>query len=248
MDHSRRKPNRRDLDGAYPEQAARILSGDQSVNHMEDVMRAQTTATADSGYYAALEGGARSRSARGVAVPASLPRRAQARRTLAIRLLRRCGAGIPALALGGVLALVALAGSARAQSTNGTVNFCNNSSNLLVFLPDSTPVTASNNIKAALYWAPVGSNRFVMLGAASTVGVPRLGIFAGGTRVAGPRPGGGGGGPMPIMNKALPMAGIALGFLPSSPCQRAIRQTRRPHRPLHWWLAGSKVLRWGNPR
>jgi hypothetical protein len=179
---------------------------------MEDVMRAQTTATADSGYYAALEGGARSRSARGVAVPASLPRRAQARRTLAIRLLRRCGAGIPALALGGVLALVALAGSARAQSTNGTVNFCNNSSNLLVFLPDSTPVTASNNIKAALYWAPVGSNRFVMLGAASTVGVPRPGIFAGGTRVAGPGTAGGAVGQFQVRAWGGPYTNYEQGF------------------------------------
>jgi hypothetical protein len=85
----------------------------------------------------------------------------------------------------GALAVLALAANARAQAANGTVNFCNNRSSLLYFLQDTNPVSAGSGIKAALYWAPVGSSNFVKLGASATVGVPLDGIFAGGTRVAG---------------------------------------------------------------
>ena len=95
------------------------------------------------------------------------------------------------MVLAGALALLAQVGSVRAQSTNGTVNFCNDRSNLVVFLQGTNPVTASSTIKAALYWAPMGSNGFVMLGAAATVGVPLPGVFAGGTRTAGPGTAGG---------------------------------------------------------
>jgi hypothetical protein len=87
--------------------------------------------------------------------------------------------------LAGALVLLGLATNVRAQATNGTVNFCNNRSNLLYFLQTGYPVAAGNGIKAALYWAPLGSADFVKLGAPVTVGVPVPGVFAGGTRVAG---------------------------------------------------------------
>jgi len=91
----------------------------------------------------------------------------------------------------GALVMLALLENALARTTNGTVNFCNNRSNVVFFLQNNYPVAAGNGIKAALYWAPVGSNDFVRLGAAATIGVPVPGIFAGGTREAGPATRGG---------------------------------------------------------
>jgi uncharacterized repeat protein (TIGR01451 family) len=83
-------------------------------------------------------------------------------------------------------AAIALAmGSASAQ-TGGTVNFGNHSSSLVINGPTSLPVTAADNIRAALYWAPLESSTFGQLGASVAVGTPLPGLFVGGTRTNGP--------------------------------------------------------------
>jgi uncharacterized repeat protein (TIGR01451 family) len=74
--------------------------------------------------------------------------------------------------------------------TNGTVNFANNNSSLLTNGLTGMPATVTDGIQAALYWAQAGSNVFSQIGAATNVGVPLPGTFAGGTRVAPSTPGG----------------------------------------------------------
>ena len=86
------------------------------------------------------------------------------------------------LAVGGVRLFAAPA---------GTINFANGSSSKVINGQTATNVIAADGIKAALYWAPAGSNGFVQIGAAVTVGVPLPGLFAGGTRTNGPAAPGG---------------------------------------------------------
>jgi hypothetical protein len=109
--------------------------------------------------------------------------------------------------------------SADAQ-TGGTVNFGNHSSSLVTNGQTSLPVTTSDNVQAALYWAPLGSESFVQLGAAVPVGTPLAGVFVGGTRTNGTdTPGGGSGlfqvrawsGGYGTYEQALTHAGVLIG-------------------------------------
>ncbi len=64
----------------------------------------------------------------------------------------------------------------------GTVNFGNMSASLVTNGVTGNPVTIADNVRAALYWAPLSSNAFTQIGAAVPVGVPAPGLFVGGTR------------------------------------------------------------------
>ena len=78
-----------------------------------------------------------------------------------------------------------VAAAGHAQTGGGTVSFVNSSSTKLINSLTGNPVTAADNVVAALYWAPVGSNTFVQLGAPMAVGIPLPGLYAGGTRTTG---------------------------------------------------------------
>ena len=69
-----------------------------------------------------------------------------------------------------------------AFAAGGTVNFGNHSSSKIINGHSSLPVTTNDNVRAALYWAPLGSTSFGQLGATVAVGTPLPGLFAGGTR------------------------------------------------------------------
>jgi hypothetical protein len=72
------------------------------------------------------------------------------------------------------------------QAASGTVTFGNNSACLVTNAQTGQPVSNSDNIRVALYWAPLGLNTLVQIGTAITnVGNPLPGIFAGGTRTTG---------------------------------------------------------------
>lgn len=75
----------------------------------------------------------------------------------------------------------------------GTVNFSGGMTAFVINGSPGQPVAWSNNVQAALYWAPVGSSNFLQTGAAvrvpSSLQLP-AGAFAGGTRAAGTTPGG----------------------------------------------------------
>jgi hypothetical protein len=78
-----------------------------------------------------------------------------------------------------------------AQPSGGTVNFGNDNTAKVINGPTGNPVASSNNVQAALYWAPLDSTNFLQIGAAISVGVPLDGLFAGGTRTTDPgSPGG----------------------------------------------------------
>jgi hypothetical protein len=55
----------------------------------------------------------------------------------------------------------------------------------------TNPAGTAEDVVAGLYWAPVGSTDFVLLGAVATVGFPSPGIYNGGTRSTGPATAGG---------------------------------------------------------
>src|ERR1039458_4687207 len=84
----------------------------------------------------------------------------------------------------GALAAVAviLVVTNAAAQPGGTVNFGNHSSSRVINGQTSLPVSAADNVRAALYWAPLESNTFVQLGATVPVGTPLPGLFVGGTR------------------------------------------------------------------
>jgi hypothetical protein len=73
----------------------------------------------------------------------------------------------------------------------GTVTFANNSSSKIINGLTGAAVTLSDNVQAALYWAPAGSSSFKQLGAAIRVGNPLSGLFAAGTRMTGSATAGG---------------------------------------------------------
>lgn len=83
--------------------------------------------------------------------------------------------------LSGSFVLLALTQTGHAQP-GGTVHFGNDSSCRLTNGQTASPVTLTNNVKAALYWAPLGTNTFSQIGASVNVGNPLPGIFSGGTR------------------------------------------------------------------
>ena len=67
----------------------------------------------------------------------------------------------------------------------GTVHFASDNSTPIINSLTGQPVSTSDGIKAALYWAPAGSSNFTQIGAAVNVGVPLPGLFIGGTRKTG---------------------------------------------------------------
>jgi hypothetical protein len=73
-----------------------------------------------------------------------------------------------------------------AQSSGGTVNFCNKQSAKVLNGKTAGSVTSNDNVQAALYWAALGSTNFIQIGSTTTVGTPLDGLFAGGTRPTGP--------------------------------------------------------------
>src|ERR1019366_1656857 len=93
----------------------------------------------------------------------------------------------------GALAAVAvvLAVTNAAAQPGGTVNFGNHSSSRVTNGQTSLPVSAADNVRAALYWSPLASNIFVQIGATVPVGTPLPGLFVGGTRTNGPATPGG---------------------------------------------------------
>ena len=100
----------------------------------------------------------------------------------------RCLFGRVVVALALVMACLRL----NAQPAGGTVTFGNKGSAKVINGQTGNPVTTSDQIQAALYWAPLGSNTFVQIGSALTyVGTPLPGLFAGGTRTTGPATTGG---------------------------------------------------------
>jgi hypothetical protein len=85
-----------------------------------------------------------------------------------------------------ILAAILLAGCVNLfAQQGGSVNFCNNSSVLVVNGQSNSAVVMGDGVQAALYWAPAGGSIFVQIGAATNVGVPLPGLFAGGTHFAG---------------------------------------------------------------
>jgi hypothetical protein len=78
-----------------------------------------------------------------------------------------------------------------ASASPGTVTFGNNNASRITNSVTGNPVTLADNVKAALYWSALGSNNFIQLGAATSVGVPVDGVFADGTRTTGPETTGG---------------------------------------------------------
>lgn len=87
------------------------------------------------------------------------------------------------LALG--LTLIHILTAPCAGAAGGTVNFANNNSLRVTNGITGNPVALSDAIRAALYWAPLGSNTFVQIGESAIVGLPGVGLYAGGTRFAG---------------------------------------------------------------
>src|SRR5438876_1709124 len=67
----------------------------------------------------------------------------------------------------------------------GTVHFASDGSTRIINSLTGQPVSASDGIKAALYWAPLDSSNFTQIGAAVNVGALLPGIFIGGTRKTG---------------------------------------------------------------
>lgn len=67
----------------------------------------------------------------------------------------------------------------------GSVNFCNNGSTLVSNSATVLPVSAADEISAALYWSPVGVSNFVQIGSIVAVGTPLSGLFAAGKRLTG---------------------------------------------------------------
>src|SRR5260370_12298355 len=73
-----------------------------------------------------------------------------------------------------------------AQSGGGTVNFANNNSCKVINGGTGNPVTTNDGIRAALYWAPPGSNTLSQIGATLTnIGAPLAGLYERGTRTTG---------------------------------------------------------------
>ena len=128
---------------------------------------------------------------------------------------------------------IILATASVVAQPGGTINFGNHSSSLVTNGLTSQPAAAADNVKAALYWAPLGSDTFVQLGDAAPVGTPLPGLFAGGTRTTGSAAPGGSdakfqvrawGGGFTTYEEALLHAGVLIG-------QSAII-TRRTGNPL----------------
>src|ERR1035441_8023775 len=117
------------------------------------------------------------------------------------------------------VAVVLAVTNAMAQP-GGTVNFGNHSSSLVINGQTSLPVSAADNVRAALYWSPLASNTFVQLGATVPVGTPLPGLFVGGTRTNGPATLGGSSAKFQVRawsggyatyEAALPHTGILIG-------------------------------------
>ena len=79
-----------------------------------------------------------------------------------------------------------LTGSRLMAQPGGTVNFGNHNASKIINGHTGLAIATSNNVRAALYWAPLGSSTFTQLGNTVTVGVPLPGLFVGGARTTGP--------------------------------------------------------------
>src|ERR1017187_5779360 len=115
---------------------------------------------------------------------------------------------------------VALAVTNAAAPPGGTVNFGNHSSSQVINGKTSLPVSAADNVRAALYWSPLASSTFIQLGATVPVGTPLPGLYVGGTRTNGPATPGGSSAKFQVRawsggyatyETALPHAGILIG-------------------------------------
>ncbi len=73
----------------------------------------------------------------------------------------------------------------------GTVHFGGDNSTPIINGLTRSPVAASDGIKAALYWSPIGTTNFRPLGAPVNVGIPLPGVFVGGARSTDPATPGG---------------------------------------------------------
>lgn len=67
----------------------------------------------------------------------------------------------------------------------GTVAFANHNGSKVINGQTGNPITAADNVRVALYWSALGTNDFVQIGAATNIGVPVPGVFAGGMRTCG---------------------------------------------------------------
>src|SRR5262245_61853047 len=92
--------------------------------------------------------------------------------------------------LGSVVALLLLVWATGAYA-GGTVNFANKSSARVLNGQTGTNVVSGDNVRVGLYWSPITSNNYSMIGGYTNIGVPLPGIFAGGTRTTGPATAGG---------------------------------------------------------
>src|ERR1035437_8141133 len=117
------------------------------------------------------------------------------------------------------VAVVLAATNAMAQP-GGTVNFGNHGTSRVINGQTGLPVQAADNVRAALYWAPLASSTFVQLGAIVPVGTPLPGLFVGGTRTNGPATLGGSSAKFQVLawsggyatyEAALPHTGILIG-------------------------------------
>src|SRR5512134_420101 len=84
-----------------------------------------------------------------------------------------------------LLALAVVGFPASAHAEGGTVTFANHSGTKIMNSLTGGAVTNTEIVRAALYWAPSGSNDFVQIGTFVTVGIPAPGLFFGGTRISG---------------------------------------------------------------
>src|ERR1041385_1060262 len=85
-----------------------------------------------------------------------------------------------------------LASTLTAHGASGTVDFANDGSAKVMNGQTGNPVATNDQIRAALYWAPMGSSTFTRIGSGYLlVGTPLAGIFAGGTIAAGAATSGG---------------------------------------------------------
>lgn len=87
----------------------------------------------------------------------------------------------------GTIVCVAFIAMTALKSSAGdrTVTFANHGSSKIINGQTAAPVNSGENVKVALYWAPLGTKDFVQAGDAANVGVPVDGVFAGGTRAVG---------------------------------------------------------------
>ncbi len=86
----------------------------------------------------------------------------------------------------GLVALSLVFGNVSHAQVGGTITFANDSSCKIISGQTSNPVSSTNGVQAALYWAPINSASFTQVGTNVAVGIPVSGIFAAGTYTINP--------------------------------------------------------------